>query len=53
MPRQKAPGNRTIRETTYLFEDEAEALEERAFKERISKSEIIRRAIRAYLRMDK
>ena len=38
-----------IRETAYLYEDEEKALERRAAKERCSKSEIIRRALRAYL----
>jgi predicted transcriptional regulator len=37
------------RETCYLFDDEQEALEQRAKKERTSKSEIMRRALRAYL----
>jgi metal-responsive CopG/Arc/MetJ family transcriptional regulator len=32
-----------------VHEDEARALDERAKKERTSKSEIIRRALRAYL----
>jgi metal-responsive CopG/Arc/MetJ family transcriptional regulator len=34
---------------SYIHEDEARALDERAKKERASKSEIIRRALRAYL----
>lgn len=38
-----------IRETAYLYEDEEKALERRAARERCSKSEIIRRALRAYL----
>jgi hypothetical protein len=37
------------RETAYLFDDEEAALEQRAERERCSKSEIIRRALRAYL----
>lgn len=37
------------RETAYLYEDEEIALEARAAKERCSKSEIMRRALRAYL----
>lgn len=37
------------RETAYLYEDEESALEARAAKERCSKSEIMRRALRAYL----
>lgn len=39
------------RETAYLYEDEEAALEEKAGKERCSKSEIIRRALREYLRL--
>jgi Ribbon-helix-helix protein, copG family len=34
---------------SYLHEDEAAALEKRADRERCSKAEIIRRALRAYL----
>ena len=37
------------RETAYLFDDEERALEERAARERCSKSEIMRRALRAFL----
>ena len=37
------------RETAYLYDDEEKALEERAERERCSKSEIIRRALRRYL----
>lgn len=40
------------RETAYLYEDEESALELRAEKERTSKSEIMRRALRAYLGID-
>ena len=39
------------RETVYVFEDEGQALEERAKRERCSKSEILRRALRRYLAM--
>ncbi len=42
-----------IRETAYLYEDEEKALERRAVRERCSKSEIMRRALRAYLAEDK
>ena len=41
-----------IRETVYLFENEEVALEARAKKLHASKSEIMRRAIRAYLGLD-
>jgi Ribbon-helix-helix protein, copG family len=37
------------RETAYLYEDEERALENRASRERCSKSEVIRRALRSYL----
>lgn len=40
-----------IRETAYLYADEEQALEDRAQRERCSKSEIIRRALRVYLRI--
>ncbi|HXO18618.1 MAG TPA: CopG family transcriptional regulator [Thermoanaerobaculia bacterium] len=38
-----------VREVAYLYEDEEGALEARAERERCSKSEIIRRALREYL----
>ena len=38
-----------VREVSYLHEDEVQALAARAKKERASKAEIIRRALRAYL----
>jgi hypothetical protein len=41
-----------IRETAYLYEDEEKALEEQARRSRCSKAEIVRRALRAYLRLD-
>lgn len=40
------------RETAYLYGDEEKALEETAKKERCSKSEIIRRALREYLKLE-
>jgi hypothetical protein len=45
-------GTNLVREVSYLHEDEARALAERAKKERASKAEIIRRALRAYLRIE-
>jgi hypothetical protein len=42
-------GTNLVREVSYLHEDEALALADRAKKERASKAEIIRRALRAYL----
>lgn len=50
-PERKAPATSRglVREVAYLHADEAEALEKRAAKERASKSEIIRRALREFL----
>jgi metal-responsive CopG/Arc/MetJ family transcriptional regulator len=42
-------GTNLVREIGYVHPDESRALAERAKKERASKSEIIRRALRAYL----
>jgi hypothetical protein len=47
--RQRFAGTNLVREVSYLHEDEAAVLAARAKKERCSKSEIIRRALRAYL----
>lgn len=47
--RKPATARGLIREVSYLHPDEAEALEKRAELKRVSKSEIIRRALRAYL----
>jgi hypothetical protein len=38
-----------VRKTLWLHGDEAEALRERAFKERRAESEIVREALRGYL----
>jgi len=38
-----------IREVSYLHPDEAAALAKRAEQKRVSKSEVIRQAIRSYL----
>lgn len=38
-----------VREQVYLYEDEEEALEAAAKRERCSKSELIRRALRQHL----
>jgi hypothetical protein len=48
MPKHRTRGGLT-RETAYLYDDEDGALEKRAQKERCSKSEVIRRALRRYL----
>ena len=45
-------GRGLMREVSYLYEDEVRALAERARKERTSKAEIIRRALRAYLEIE-
>lgn len=47
--RKRFAGTNLVREVSYLHEDEARALAERAKKERASKAEIIRRSLRAYL----
>jgi hypothetical protein len=54
MPQREPPGKRQptkgnlYREVAYLHQDEAEAVEEAARKLRTSKSEVIRRAVRAF-----
>jgi hypothetical protein len=48
-PRPAVTSRGLMREVAYLHPDEQEALERRAAKERTSKSEIIRRALRAFL----
>jgi metal-responsive CopG/Arc/MetJ family transcriptional regulator len=50
-PREPTKG-RLFREAVYLHEDEEEAVERAARKERTSRSEIIRRAIRAYFNIE-
>ena len=47
--RKRFAGTNLVREVSYLHEDEAEALAKRAKKDRCSKAEVIRRALRAYL----
>ena len=47
--RRTATSRGLVREVAYLHRDEVEALARKAEKERTSKSEIIRRALRAYL----
>jgi ribbon-helix-helix CopG family protein len=39
------------RVTSYLYEDEIEAVEKAARRERCSQAELIRRAVRAYLKI--
>ncbi len=50
-PRTRSRGG-LIRETAYLYEDEAARLEELAKRERCSKSEIIRRALRRMIEQE-
>ncbi len=38
-----------VKVTSYLFEDEAEALEQKVAEDRTSVAEVIRRALRGYL----
>lgn len=45
------PKGGLVREQAYLYEDEERARQERADEERCSKSEVIRRALRAYLKL--
>ena len=47
--RKRFAGTNLVREVSYMHEDGAEALDLKAKKERTSKSDIIRRAVRAYL----
>lgn len=47
-PRRPFKGSKLYREVVYVHLDEAEAIERAAEKERTSKSEIIRRCIRAF-----
>ena len=47
--RKPATARGLVREVSYLHPDEAEALKRRAELKRVSKAEIIRRALRAYL----
>jgi hypothetical protein len=51
-PRKTATTRGLIKEVSYLHKDEAEALQARAVKERTSKAEIIRRALRSYLNIE-
>lgn len=47
--RKPATARGLVREVSYLHPDEAEALKKRAELKRVSKAEIIRRALRSYL----
>ena len=50
--KDRTPSGRLYREIAYLHEDEARAVAEAAAKLRCSKSEVIRRAVRAYLEIE-
>jgi hypothetical protein len=49
--RRRSPGS-LWREQAYLYDDEETALASRARKDRCSKAEVIRRALRAYLKIE-
>lgn len=51
MQPEKGKRGQLVKVTSYLFEDEAEALEARVAQDRTSAAEVIRRALRAYLRV--
>ncbi|HSL82556.1 MAG TPA: CopG family transcriptional regulator [Thermoanaerobaculia bacterium] len=58
MPKRERPEKREptkgklYREVAYLHQDEAEAVERAARKDRTSRSEVIRRAVRAYFKIE-
>lgn len=41
-----------IRKTLWLHQDEAEALRDKAYRDRVPESEIMRQALRAFLRIE-
>ena len=41
-----------VRKTLWLHEDEAEALRDASYRDRLPESEIMRRALRLYLRIE-
>lgn len=51
--RRRPPGRKgaMIRKIAYLYEDEAEGLETEAERKKCSEAEIIRRSLRAYLKL--
>lgn len=51
-PEREPTKGRLYREVAYLHADEALAVEEAARRERCSKSEIIRRAVRDYFKIE-
>lgn len=50
--KDREPTGRLYREISYMHEDEARALARAAKKMRCSKSEVIRRAVRAFLNIE-
>jgi len=50
--REPMPGRRLYRESLYLHEDEMRAVEEHAQRQRCSKAEVLRRAVRAYFKIE-
>lgn len=51
-PKREPTKGQLYREVAYLHGDEAAAVEEAARRERCSKSEVIRRAVRAYFQIE-
>lgn len=53
MPQKRRPitSEGLLKETCYFYEDEVEAIAEAARRERCSRAEIVRRAVREYLRL--
>ena len=49
--RRKAPRGQMIRRVSYLWPDEDEALRREAEEKQVSAGEVIRRALRAYLKL--
>jgi hypothetical protein len=50
--REPMPGRRLYRESVYLHEDEMRAVETYALRKRCSKAEVLRRAVRAFFRIE-
>jgi hypothetical protein len=53
MPQKRKPitSQGLLKETCYFYEDELEAIAEAARRERCSRAEIVRRAVRAYVKL--
>jgi len=50
--REPTTGRRLYRESVYLHQDEMEAVEEYARKQRCSKAEVLRRTVRAFFKIE-